>query len=115
MKTASQAPLEAAPIVQLLEPLAAPAPPGPGGDADGDGELAQLERARAFAEPLLAGQLLDTGEPALAHAQGVAAILQAIGAAITIEPNHLGFRALECQARILVQNIEQARNRHDVD
>ncbi len=81
MKTASQAPLEAAPIVQLLEPLAAPAPPGPGGDADGDGELAQLERARAFAEPLLAGQLLDTGEPALAHAQGVAAILQAIGAA----------------------------------
>ena len=44
-------------------------------------ELAQVERARAFAEPLLTGQRLDTGEAALAHAEGVAAILQAIGAA----------------------------------
>ena len=40
-----------------------------------------VQRARAFAEPLLAGQHLDTGEPAAAHAEGVAAILQAIGAA----------------------------------
>jgi GTP pyrophosphokinase len=40
-----------------------------------------LERARAFAEPLLAGQLLDTGEDALAHADGVAVALQSIGAA----------------------------------
>lgn len=40
-----------------------------------------LVRSRAFAEPLLAGQRLDTGEDALAHAEGVAAILQAIGAA----------------------------------
>ena len=40
-----------------------------------------FERARAFAEPLLTGQQLDTGESALAHAQGVAAILRAIGAA----------------------------------
>jgi GTP pyrophosphokinase len=39
------------------------------------------ERARAFAEPLLAGQRLDTGEDALEHADGVAAILQSIGAA----------------------------------
>ena len=39
-----------------------------------------LQRARAFAEPLLAGQRLDTGEDALGHADGVAAILQAIGA-----------------------------------
>jgi len=44
-------------------------------------EQAQLVRARAFAEPLLAGQSLDTGENALAHADGVAAILQRIGAA----------------------------------
>ncbi len=44
------------------------------------GETALL-RARAFAEPLLAGQRLDTGEDALAHAEGVAAILQSIGAA----------------------------------
>ncbi|MEO6030952.1 MAG: bifunctional (p)ppGpp synthetase/guanosine-3',5'-bis(diphosphate) 3'-pyrophosphohydrolase [Burkholderiaceae bacterium] len=41
----------------------------------------QLERARAFAEPLLSGQRLDTGEEALAHADAVAAILQGIGAA----------------------------------
>ncbi|HJW11739.1 MAG TPA: HD domain-containing protein, partial [Albitalea sp.] len=58
----------AAPIVQLVDEHAAD-------------EVAQLARARAFAEPLLAGQPLDTGEDALAHADGVAAILQGIGAA----------------------------------
>jgi GTP pyrophosphokinase len=46
-----------------------------------DGGTNALQRARTFAEPLLAGQALDTGEDALAHADGVAAILQAIGAA----------------------------------
>jgi GTP pyrophosphokinase len=40
-----------------------------------------LERARLFAEPLLAGQLLDTGEAAMAHADGTAAVLRSIGAA----------------------------------
>ena len=35
----------------------------------------------AFAEPLLTGQRLDTGEDAWSHADGVAAILQGIGAA----------------------------------
>ena len=35
-------------------------------------EADALQRARAFAEPLLAGQVLDTGEDALAHADGVA-------------------------------------------
>jgi GTP pyrophosphokinase len=44
-------------------------------------EEGALERARAFAEPLLAGRTLDTGEDALAHADGVATILRAIGAA----------------------------------
>jgi GTP pyrophosphokinase len=58
----------AAPIVQLVDDHAAD-------------EVAQLHRARAFAEPLLSGQVLDTGEAALAHADGVAAILQGIGAA----------------------------------
>ena len=43
-------------------------------------EQARLMRARAFAEPLLAGQLLDTGEDALHHAEGVVAILRHIGA-----------------------------------
>lgn len=64
---------QAAPIVQLAEA------PRPG--ADLEAEAAQVVRARGFAEPLLSGQLLDTGEDALAHADGVAAILQSIGAA----------------------------------
>ncbi len=37
------------------------------------------QRARAFAEPLLAGQVLDTGEEALGHADGTAAVLRSIG------------------------------------
>lgn len=73
-------------------------PAGPGGDGgrtDGpaaivewadlapplDGSAAEmLAKARAFAEPLLSSQRFDTGEPALAHADGVRAILQGIGA-----------------------------------
>ncbi|MCE4535892.1 bifunctional (p)ppGpp synthetase/guanosine-3',5'-bis(diphosphate) 3'-pyrophosphohydrolase [Pelomonas sp. P7] len=42
---------------------------------------AEVVRARAVAEPLLAAEVLDTGENALSHADGVAAILQGIGAA----------------------------------
>ena len=38
-----------------------------------------LARARAFAEPLTAGELLDTGENVLAHADAVAEILKSIG------------------------------------
>ncbi|MFP5466198.1 MAG: RelA/SpoT family protein [Gammaproteobacteria bacterium] len=38
-----------------------------------------LARARAFAEPLLACEVLDTGENILAHADAVADILQGIG------------------------------------
>jgi GTP pyrophosphokinase len=47
---------------------------------DSAGEAA-LQRARAFAEPLLAGHALDTGEDGLEHAEGVAGILREIGAA----------------------------------
>ena len=47
---------------------------------DADGERTRLARARAFSEPLLEGRALDTGENALAHAEGVAAILAGIGA-----------------------------------
>ncbi len=73
MKTAlADAPVDAAPIVQLAD---APAQRKPG-----EADAAQVARARAFAEPLLAGRALDTGEDALEHADGVAAILQAIGA-----------------------------------
>ena len=42
-------------------------------------QLQVLLRARAFAEPLLASETLDTGENTLAHADAVAAILKAIG------------------------------------
>ncbi len=75
MKTgAPQALDQAAPIVRLTEV-------GPAHHtADGECE-SQVQRARAFAEPLLAAQPLDTGEDALEHADGVAQILQAIGAA----------------------------------
>ncbi len=38
-----------------------------------------LRRARAFAEPLLASETLDTGENILAHADAVAEILKGIG------------------------------------
>jgi GTP pyrophosphokinase len=57
-----------APIVALL-------------DAGAAHSQAEVVRARAFAEPLLAAELLDSGENALAHADGVAAILHGIGAA----------------------------------
>ena len=71
MKTGSSG-AGAATIVQLAGHDAAPA---------GEDGASALARARAFAEPLLAGRLLDTGEDALAHADGLATILQAIGAA----------------------------------
>ena len=38
-----------------------------------------LARARAFAEPLLACETLDSGENTLVHADAVAAILKGIG------------------------------------
>ncbi|MBF9265742.1 HD domain-containing protein, partial [Paracidovorax cattleyae] len=38
-----------------------------------------LAHARAFAEPLLSAETLETGENTFAHAEAVAAILKAIG------------------------------------
>jgi GTP pyrophosphokinase len=69
MKTSPPAQTATAPIV-LLE-----------SSQDKQGEAGELIRARAFAEPLLLGQLLDTGESALGHADGVASILRDMGAA----------------------------------
>ncbi len=43
------------------------------------GQADALTRARAFAEPLIAVETLDTGENTLAHADAVAAILKSIG------------------------------------
>ncbi len=76
MKTGVAGPpaAETASIVRLSETATRAAA------ADEGGQDAP-QRARSFAEPLLAGQQLDTGEDALAHADGVASILQAIGAA----------------------------------
>ncbi|MCA0240967.1 MAG: bifunctional (p)ppGpp synthetase/guanosine-3',5'-bis(diphosphate) 3'-pyrophosphohydrolase [Proteobacteria bacterium] len=71
MKTLAEASRATAAIVQLADTAAE------AGDA--------LQRARAFAEPLLAGQVLDTGESAWAHAEGVAGILRAIGAAPSMQ------------------------------
>ena len=44
-----------------------------------------LARARVFAEPLIAGEMLDTGENALVHADAVAAILRTIGGAEAVQ------------------------------
>ena len=74
MKTHERsAPNAAAPIVQLLDDRSP--------EVDSHGLVDQPARARAFAEPLIGGSLLDTGENVLAHADAVSAILSSIGAA----------------------------------
>ena len=73
MKSRSLDPLGTTSTVQALPPLiAATAQSLPE-------QVHALARARAFAEPLLAGETLDTGENILAHADAVAAILKGIG------------------------------------
>ena len=62
-----------------------------------------LARARAFAEPLIAGETLDSGENALAHADAVAAILRGIG----------GSEAMQA-ATYLVYTCEHLHRPHDV-
>ena len=74
---------DAAPIVRLAE-VDVPVAGTLAVDVNAVQEAGALQRARAFAEPLLAGHVLDTGEPALGHADGVAAILEGIGAAPTL-------------------------------
>ncbi|MDT7834831.1 RelA/SpoT family protein [Aquabacterium sp. OR-4] len=66
----------AAAIVQVVD-----VDPAARAQAGDDGGADALLRARAFAEPLLTGRLLDTGEDAQGHADGVAEILRSIGAA----------------------------------
>lgn len=67
--------------------------------SDAAAELAQLARARAFAEPLLDGRLLDTGEDALAHADATAAILAGIGAAPSLRAAAYLVYAGDCLAK----------------
>ncbi len=84
MKTAQAAAPEGTAAIVHLASAAAAAPAVPDGpDASAAPEVADgdpVQRARAFAEPLLAGQVLDTGEDALGHADGTAAVLRHIGA-----------------------------------
>ncbi len=53
--------------------------------ADPSADVRALQRARAFAEPLLSGEALETGEPVLAHADGVVDILRTIGATADLQ------------------------------
>jgi GTP pyrophosphokinase len=84
MKTAAAPAREAAPIVELSGADTAVVLAGAQGAESADGADA-LVRARAFAEPLLSGRALDTGEDAYSHAQGVAEILASIGAAPSVQ------------------------------
>jgi len=62
-----------------------------------------LVRARAFAEPLIASELMDTGENILAHADAVVAILKTIG----------GSEAMQA-ATYLVHSCQHLNKPHDV-
>ncbi|PUE55105.1 RelA/SpoT family protein [Limnohabitans parvus] len=53
--------------------------------ADASEQAETLAKARAFAEPLIACETLDTGENILAHADAVAAILADIGGSVAMQ------------------------------
>ena len=53
--------------------------------ADAAEQAETRAKARAFAEPLIAGEILDTGENTLAHADAVAAILADIGSSVAMQ------------------------------
>ena len=78
MKTGATAVSQAAPIVTVSGADTSPSETAAQGEAS-------LARARAFAEPLLAGRLLDTGEDAYGHAEGVAGVLASVGAAPSMQ------------------------------
>ena len=48
-------------------------------------EITEIERARAFAQPLIAQETLDTGENTLAHADAVSHILKEIGGSVAMQ------------------------------
>ena len=54
-------------------------------DPSAEAALTAVQRARVFAQPLLEGRLLDTGEDALGHAEGVATVLAGLGAAQSLQ------------------------------
>jgi len=65
-------------VVQL-HPQSSAAALGPLAEGLAAPERVLIGRALEFAEPLYAGQLLSSGEPAWSHALGLAASLAAIG------------------------------------
>ncbi|MET0544578.1 MAG: bifunctional (p)ppGpp synthetase/guanosine-3',5'-bis(diphosphate) 3'-pyrophosphohydrolase [Variovorax sp.] len=75
-------------------------------------QLNMLSRARAFAEPLIADETLDTGENTLAHADAVAAIVAAMGGSEAMQAasylvyscQHLN-RPLEVIAKVFGDNF----------
>ncbi|MBQ0934720.1 bifunctional (p)ppGpp synthetase/guanosine-3',5'-bis(diphosphate) 3'-pyrophosphohydrolase [Ideonella paludis] len=95
MKSDGHSSSPAAPIValagEMLRPDGRPAHASNAAAADAaaraaleEGQAALL-RAQQFAEPLLTGQQLDTGEDAFAHASAVADILRTIGGAPSLQ------------------------------
>ncbi|MGZ5848379.1 MAG: RelA/SpoT family protein, partial [Ramlibacter sp.] len=93
-----------------------------------------LSRARAFAEPLIAGEMLETGENTLEHADAVAGILKAMGGSEAMQAAsylvyacaHLNkpreviakafgdsYAALAVETTQLVRVQRQARTAHD--
>lgn len=58
-------------------------------------DLRAVERARAFAEPLLVAEMLDTGENTLEHADGVVNIIDMIGG--TAEMKASAYLVYACQ------------------
>ncbi len=86
------------------DPLSAPTLAVITATTDSLPELADaLVRARAFAEPLLSQQILDTGENVLAHADAVAETLRSIG----------GSQAMQA-ASYLVYACEHLNKPHEV-
>ena len=67
--------MKSGPVAQLIAATSS-------GEPEPSGTLA---RARAFAEPLLTGETLETGENTLAHADAVAAILRQLGSSETMQ------------------------------
>ena len=53
--------------------------------ADAAEQAETRAKARAFAEPLISGEMLDTGENTLAHADAVASILEDIGSSVAMQ------------------------------
>ena len=56
-----------------------------GPSADDEAQLDALSKARAFAQPLIAAETLDSGENALGHADAVVQILREIGGSVAMQ------------------------------